>query len=54
MPNILLIKGDGVGPEIIDAAQKLLTALPLSINFDEAEAGYGAYQKHGTPLPILL
>lgn len=49
--RICLLPGDGIGPEVIDQAENVLNALPLDIEFVQAEIGYGAYQKFGTPLP---
>jgi homoisocitrate dehydrogenase len=49
--KICLLPGDGIGPEVIAAAQAVLTAIPLKIEFSRADIGFGAYQKRGTPLP---
>ena len=49
--RICLLPGDGIGPEVIAEAEKVLKALELPIEFEHADIGYGAYQKHGTPLP---
>jgi homoisocitrate dehydrogenase len=48
--RICLLPGDGVGPEVIDAAEKVLRALPLDLDFTRAEIGFGAYERFGTPL----
>lgn len=48
--KIAVIGGDGVGPELIEHAVKLLKTMPISFEFNFAEAGYGAYKKHGSPL----
>ncbi len=51
MHNVTLIKGDGIGPSIMEAAVKVIDASGAKINWFEAEAGMGAYEKLGTPLP---
>jgi len=53
--KITLIKGDGIGPEIIDEAVKVLDAVASCCNFhfnyDEALMGGIAYDVTGDPLP---
>ncbi|MBO9367523.1 MAG: isocitrate/isopropylmalate dehydrogenase family protein [Chloroflexi bacterium] len=49
--RICLLPGDGIGPEVVEAAVEVLQALPLSLEFLQAEIGFGAYQRLGTPLP---
>lgn len=53
--KITLIKGDGIGPEIIDEAVKVLDAVASSSGFhfsyDEALMGGIAYDVTGDPLP---
>lgn len=51
MHNVTLIKGDGIGPSIMEAAVKIIDASGAKINWEEAEAGMGAYEKYGTPIP---
>ncbi len=51
MHNVTLIKGDGIGPSIMEAAVRIIDASGAAINWEEAEAGMGAYDKHGTPIP---
>lgn len=55
MPDVLLIPGDGVGPEVVREAVETLKFLnecyDLKIEFDEALAGGNAYDRTGTPLP---
>lgn len=51
MHNITLIKGDGIGSSIMDVAVKVINASGTQINWEYAEAGMGAYDKYGTPLP---
>lgn len=53
--KIALIKGDGIGPEIIDEAVKVLDAVAscsgFDLHYDEALMGGIAYDITGDPLP---
>ena len=53
--KITLIKGDGIGPEIIDEAVKVLDAVAscseFDFSYDEALMGGAAYDITGEPLP---
>ncbi len=49
--RICLLPGDGIGPEVIDCAVRVLCALPLGWNFIEGGIGYAEYQRSGSPLP---
>ena len=53
--TIAVIPGDGIGPEIIQAATTILKQVAeidgFRLNLVEYEAGAGAYQKYGDPLP---
>ncbi|HUH42524.1 MAG TPA: 3-isopropylmalate dehydrogenase [Sulfurimonas sp.] len=53
--KIALIKGDGIGPEIIDEAVKVLDAIAsccnLEFSYEEALMGGCAYDMTGDPLP---
>jgi homoisocitrate dehydrogenase len=49
--RICLLPGDGIGPEVIDQAARVLDALALGFEFTRAEIGFAAYLKHGSPLP---
>jgi len=51
MHNVTLIKGDGIGPSIMEAAVKIIDATGVKINWEEADAGMAAFEKHGTPIP---
>jgi len=51
MHNVTLIKGDGIGPSIMDAAVAVINASGAKINWLEAEAGMSAFENTGTPLP---
>lgn len=51
MHLVTLIKGDGIGPSIMDEAVKVIDASGAKIQWKEAHAGLGAHEKFGTPLP---
>ena len=51
MRNITLIKGDGIGPSIMDEAVKIINASGVKINWEEMHAGLGAFEVFGTPIP---
>lgn len=51
MRNITLIKGDGIGPSIMDEAVKIINASGVQINWQEMHAGLGAFEVFGTPIP---
>ncbi|KAA5604476.1 isocitrate/isopropylmalate dehydrogenase family protein [Roseospira marina] len=46
-----LIRGDGIGPEIVDAVLAVLEPLGNPFAFTEESAGLGALEAHGDPLP---
>ncbi len=49
--RIALIAGDGVGQEVVPAAQQVLAALPLRWEFVPLEAGWALFERTGTALP---
>lgn len=49
--SICLLPGDGIGPEVIGQAARVLQALELNLTFVQGEIGFGAYQNLGSPLP---
>ena len=49
--HVTLIPGDGIGPEVVRAAQVVAEATGVSIEWEVSEAGEPAIQAHGTPLP---
>lgn len=46
-----LIRGDGIGPEIVEATLRVLDAVDAPFDWDEQEAGLAACDKHGDPIP---
>ncbi len=49
--RIALLPGDGIGPEVIAEARRVLDALGLDISYDEALVGGAAFKAVGHPLP---
>ncbi|RVU42320.1 isocitrate/isopropylmalate dehydrogenase family protein [Lujinxingia sediminis] len=49
--KVSLIRGDGIGPEIVDATVSVIEALGVNLEWEEVRAGSGAYKDLGTPLP---
>jgi len=49
--NIAILPGDGIGPEIIAEAIRVLDALELPYEAEHALVGGAAYAAHGHPLP---
>jgi 3-isopropylmalate dehydrogenase len=50
--QIAVLPGDGIGPEVTDAALQVLHALPgLAFSFEELPCGAGEFQRNGDPLP---
>ena len=53
--NIAIVKGDGIGPEVVGAGMEVLDLIGEKFNhkfnYNEVEAGGSAYDKYGDPLP---
>ena len=49
--KIAVLPGDGIGTEIVAEAVKVLHALDLKFEMEEALVGGAAYEAHGHPLP---
>ena len=52
--RVTLIPGDGIGPEVSEAARRVLEATGVRFEWDVQEAGTGAMEKTGTPLPVSV
>src|SRR3954454_5309529 len=48
---VTLLRGDGIGPEVVDAAVRAVEATGAEIAWEPREAGAGAIPRHGAPLP---
>ncbi len=49
--QIVLIEGDGIGPEVTAATKQIVAAAGVKIDWVPAAAGLGAAETHGEPLP---
>jgi len=52
--TITLIPGDGIGPEVTTAVERIFKAAGLDIAWDRQDAGVVAFKKHGQSLPPQL
>jgi len=49
--KITVIRGDGIGPEIMDATLFVLDQLNTGLEYEDADAGLVALEKHGDLMP---
>ncbi len=49
--SITVIRGDGIGPDIIDSALQILDKVGCNFTYEFADAGLVALEKHGELLP---
>lgn len=49
--NVTFIPGDGIGPEVAEAAKRVLEATGIDFHWEVVSAGAGVMDKYGTPLP---
>jgi isocitrate dehydrogenase (NAD+) len=49
--HVTLIPGDGIGPEVSDAARRIVDATGVEIEWIVEEAGAAVLDREGTPLP---
>lgn len=50
-PRCVVVRGDGIGPEVVDGALEVLAATGAALELEEAEAGYGAWRRTGHTAP---
>ena len=48
---VTLLPGDGIGPEIVRAARRVVDATGVRMDWEEMAAGEQAYSRQGTPVP---
>lgn len=48
---VTLIPGDGIGPEVVEAARRTIEATGVPIDWDLREMGAGSFARSGSPLP---
>ncbi len=51
LPHVAVLAGDGIGPEVTAAAQRVLAAALPDLRFSAASVGAAAIAEHGMPLP---
>ena len=51
--TITLIPGDGVGPEVSEAARRVIDATGVAIDWEVHDAGLGVMDQYGDPLPAF-
>lgn len=49
--KIAILRGDGIGKEVVDAALPVLKALELECEYHFAEIGWACWQAEGNPIP---
>lgn len=49
--RITLIPGDGIGPEVVEAARRAVEATGVPVEWDHQEMGAGIFARTGDPLP---
>ena len=49
--KITLIPGDGIGPEVVEAARRCVEATGIQVEWELKNAGASVMEKSGTPLP---
>src|SRR5439155_3487290 len=49
--RVTLIRGDGIGPEVAEAARLVVESTGVEVEWDIQEAGAAALEREGTPLP---
>ena len=52
--KIAILPGDGIGPEIMAQAVKVLGALGEPFEMEQAPVGGAGYEAHGHPLPARV
>ncbi len=50
MSTLLLLPGDGIGPEVIDQVRRIAARLTNDLTLDERAFGGASFEAHGTPL----
>ena len=51
MTSIVFLPGDGIGPEVTEAARRVLEAARIDLDWIPGDLGLGAYERHGNALP---
>jgi isocitrate dehydrogenase (NAD+) len=51
---VTLIPGDGIGPEVTEAARRVLEATGVRFDWDVQHAGAAVFEREGTTLPVRV
>ena len=54
MHRVTLIPGDGIGPEVIEAARRALEATGVAFEWDRQDAGAELFERAGDPMPASV
>jgi isocitrate dehydrogenase (NAD+) len=49
--RVTLIPGDGIGPEVVSAARRVIDGTGVELEWDRQDAGFEVFEREGTPLP---
>jgi isocitrate dehydrogenase (NAD+) len=49
--RVVLIPGDGIGPEVTRAARRVIAATGIAVEWEVVEVGHAALGRYGDPLP---
>jgi len=52
--TVVLLPGDGIGPEVVEAARRVIAATGVEIQWRTFEAGAKALEMYGSPLPEAI
>jgi isocitrate dehydrogenase (NAD+) len=52
--RVTLIPGDGIGPEVVEAARRVLEATGVPFEWDRQDAGFETLEREGDPLPARV
>ena len=52
--EVVLIRGDGIGPEIAEVTQRIIDAAGVEIDWDVVDAGEAAIERCGEPMPAEI
>jgi isocitrate dehydrogenase (NAD+) len=52
--RVTLLPGDGIGPEVVEAARRALEATGVALEWDTHDLGVAAFERHGTPVPATV
>ena len=54
MKRVTLVPGDGIGPEVTDAARKIIDATGVRIKWEIIPAGEQSFEQYKTAIPAIV